>query len=250
MSQSFSLLSYNIQAGIGTQRAHHYVTQAYHQVISTKAKTRNLREIGRFIADFDVVCLQEVDLGGRRAGFTDQTETILSVSGHEHSVKQENRTVSTISRHGNAIFSRFPIRRSEDLKLPGRIGGRGALVAELDMSPVTVIACIHLSLGPLDQMEQLEFLADHLNLPRYDRARKLVCGDFNCGVQTAPIQTFEDQTGLKCLTNTQHKTYPTWSPRSGFDHILINETGNDPKVKVEDAELSDHRAVSTELRLG
>lgn len=249
MSQTFSLLTYNIQAGIGTQRAHHYVTQVYNQVLSTKAKTRNLREIGRFVSNFDVVCLQEVDLGGRRAGFVDQTETVRSASEHPHSVHQENRTVRTISRHGNAILSRFPIRDTEDLKLPGRIGGRGALIAELDMSPVTLIACVHLSLGVQDQMEQLEFLADHLNLPKYDRLRKIVCGDFNCSASSSPLQEFGNRTGLKCLTNTQHKTYPTWSPRAGFDHILSSESGADPKVCVEAAELSDHKAVSGEFRL-
>ena len=249
MSQTFSLLTYNIQAGIGTQQAHHYVTQAYHQVISTKAKTQNLRNIGRFVGEFDIVCLQEVDLGGRRAGFVDQTEIVRSVSDHEHHVHQENRTVRTISRHGNAILSRFPIRSSEDLKLPGRIGGRGALVAELDMSPVTVIACVHLSLGLNDQMEQLDFLADHLNLSRYDRARKIVCGDFNCRVQSRPVRNFEDRTGMRCLTRAQHKTYPTWSPRAGFDHILTSDPITDANVQVEEAELSDHKAVSAEFRL-
>lgn len=247
-SQTFSVLTYNIQAGIGTQRAHHYVTRAHNQIISTKAKQTRLRSIGKFIAGFDVVCLQEVDLGGRRAGFLNQVDIIQEASRHPHCVYQENRAVRTISRHGNAILSRFPVLSCEDLKLPGRIGGRGAIVVELDMEPATVVACVHLSLGPEDQTDQLEFLADHLNLPRYGRARTIVCGDLNCPAQSAPLSRFKEMTGLRTLTSGPHKTYPSWRPRLGLDHILTDAAPQSHEVEVEDAAFSDHRPVSAEFR--
>ncbi|MEM7727640.1 MAG: endonuclease/exonuclease/phosphatase family protein [Pseudomonadota bacterium] len=249
MSQTISVLSYNIQAGIGTQRAHHYVTRAHHQLMSTKAKRQRLRSIGKFVAGFDVVCLQEVDPGGRRAGFQNQGELLRETSRHPYHVHQENRSVRAISRHGNAILSRVPIKNCEDLKLPGRIGGRGALVVELDMEPSTVVACVHLSLGPDDQTEQLEFLADHLNLPRYGRARSIVCGDMNCPAQSAPLNRFREMTGLRVLTSGQHKTFPSWSPRLGLDHILTDDGRSSHQVQVEEASFSDHLPVSAEFRV-
>ncbi|MGB6231804.1 MAG: endonuclease/exonuclease/phosphatase family protein [Litorimonas sp.] len=247
-SRTLSVLSYNIQAGIGTQRAHHYLTRAHHQIISTKAKKTRLRSIGKFVAGFDVVCLQEVDPGGRRAGFTNQGDILREASRHPHHVFQENRAIRAISRHGNAILSRVPIKTCEDLKLPGRIGGRGALVVELDVEPATVVACVHLSLGPEDQTEQLEFLADHLNLPRYGRARTIVCGDLNCPAQSNPLSRFKEMTGLRTLTSAPHKTYPSWQPRLGLDHILTDDGATDHGITVEDANFSDHLPVSAEFR--
>jgi len=249
MNQTFSVLSYNVQAGIGTKRAHHYVTRAHNQLISSKAKRQRLRSIGKFIAGYDVVCLQEVDPGGRRAGFTNQGDVLREASRHSHFIHQENRSVRAISRHGNAILSRVAFKSFEDLKLPGRIGGRGALVVELDMDPATVVACVHLSLGPDDQTEQLEFLAEHLNLPRYGRARRIVCGDLNCAAQSAPLRRFSELSELRPLTSAVHKTYPAWAPRLGLDHILSNNMGLDHQVVVEDVDYSDHRPVSADFKV-
>jgi endonuclease/exonuclease/phosphatase family metal-dependent hydrolase len=247
MTQAFSLLSYNIQAGIGTQRAHHYVTRVHHQLISTKAKRKRLRAIGNFISDYDVVCLQEVDPGGRRAGFTNQGELLSHTSRLPHHVFQENRTVRAISRHGNAILSRIPIKSVVDLKLPGRMGGRGALIAELDMDPATVVACVHLSLGEVDQIEQVECLAEHLTLPRYNRARRIIAGDFNCGVGSMPMKRLMDLCGLRLLTDGTDKTYPAWAPRHALDHILSDDKALDHDILVEDVTLSDHRPVSAQF---
>lgn len=248
MRQSFTVLSYNIQAGIGTQRAHHYVTRAHHQVISTKAKRERLRSIGKFIAGFDIACLQEVDPGGRRAGFSNQGDILSEASGHPHHVYQENRAVRAISRHGNAILSRVPIVSCEDLKLPGRIGGRGALLVEFDMEPATILACVHLSLGPDDQREQLEYLADEMDKPRYGRARKIVCGDMNCAARSGPLSRFSDVSGLRPITGAPHKTYPSWTPRLGLDHILTDDTTIDHQVTVETASFSDHLPVSARFQ--
>lgn len=248
MNQTFSILSYNIQAGIGTQRAHHYFTRAHHQLVSTKTKQRRLRAIGEFVADYDVVCLQEVDPGGRRAGFLNQGDLLREVSHHPHHVHQENRAVRAISRHGNAILSRVAIQSCVDLKLPGRVGGRGALIVELDMDPATIVACVHLSLGQADQLQQVEFLADHLNLPRYGRTRRIVCGDFNCGVKSLPMERLSEMCELRALTSGIDKTYPSWAPRQALDHILSDDKTFEHEVLVEKSTYSDHRPVSAQFK--
>jgi endonuclease/exonuclease/phosphatase family metal-dependent hydrolase len=249
MSQSFSIITYNVQAGIGTKRAHHYLTRAHNQFLSTPTKTRRLKHIGHFLSDFDVACLQEVDPGGRRAGFVNQGDIIRDASGHPHHVFQENRAVQAISRHGNAILSRIPIVRWEDLKLPGRISGRGALLVELDMEPATIIICAHLSLGVDDQIEQMEFLADQLNDRRHGRARKIICGDLNCSPFSAPVQRLMAMTNLQPLTAGRHLTYPAWAPRLALDHIITDDDPtHDHAIKVETPGYSDHRPVSASFR--
>ena len=247
-NETFSVLSYNIQAGIGTTRAHQYLTRVHQQVLSTKAKTRTLRSIGKFCAGFDVVCLQEVDLGGRRAGWANQVDLLKAEARLPHAVWQENRTVRRISRHGNAILSRAAIVSCDDLKLPGKVGGRGALIVELDMEPQTVVVCAHLSLGVDDQTEQMDFLADRLGMPKWKNARKIVCGDLNCGARSVPVQTFADRTGARPITTPQHKSYPSWSPRQALDHILTTDTRSDLNPLVEEATWSDHLPVSAEFK--
>ena len=247
---ALSVLSYNIQAGIGTQAAHHYLTRAHQQLLSTKAKTRRLRAIGTFIGEFDVVCLQEVDLGGRRAGFENQVDILKAASKHRHSVFQENRVVRRISRHGNAILSRVPVLSFEDVKLPGKVGGRGALIVELEMEPQTVVVCAHLSLGEADQTQQLLHIADRLDRTQWRKARIVVCGDMNCGPKAPPIRTFCERTGLHALTTPHHKTFPSWSPRQALDHILAWEAVRKADVRVEPADFSDHRAVSARFPRG
>ena len=106
---AMKLLTWNIQAGIGTSRVLDYLIHAHRQVLHTPSKTIALRNIARVIAPYDVVCLQEIDLGGRRAGFRSQLDVLVALSGHAHIAVQHNRTVPGISRHGNAILSRWPL---------------------------------------------------------------------------------------------------------------------------------------------
>jgi hypothetical protein len=153
------LLTWNIQAGIGTKRYRDYLFHAHRQVIHTAAKTAILREIAREITPYDVVCLQEVDLGGRRAGYRSQIELIAAASGHGFVAVQQNRVIPGVSRHGNAILSRWPLEIVEDLKLPGRVAGRGCLIVDVAGPQRLRVACLHLSLGAADQAAQLAVIA-------------------------------------------------------------------------------------------
>ena len=77
------LLTWNVQAGIGTSRYRDYFLRAHLQLVHAPSKTAILQDIAREIASYDVVCLQEVDLGGRRAGYRSQVEVIAALSGHD-----------------------------------------------------------------------------------------------------------------------------------------------------------------------
>lgn len=231
------LLTYNIQAGIGTNKASDYGTRLHRQVVHTKPKRRILNSIAKMIADYDCVCLQEVDLGGLRAGFNDQGHFLQSESGLPHYISQENRRVPIVSRHGNAIISRFEIDDIKDLKLPGSVRGRGALIATIESKPKTTVVCTHLSLGPSDQQEQLEFIGE--NLPKSGRV--IVCGDLNCAANSPILRSFCERFDLKQLTTAHHESYPSWAPKMAIDHILSNIP---PVSKVEvvplNRPLSDH----------
>ena len=235
-----TLLTWNIQAGIGTARFRDYLLQAHRQVIHTRSKTTTLRRIASAIAPYEVVCLQEIDLGGRRAGFRNQAQAIATGSGHAHLITQENRTVPGVSRHGNAIFSHWPLRLVADIKLPGRIAGRGCLIVDVDGPRPLRVACLHLSLGEPSQLVQLAAIAEVLR----EAPAWAAMGDFNSGAASAPIRAFcAAAGGLPVLSAPA--TYPAWRPRRDFDHIISNAPLS--AYRAESLRLSDHLPVSALL---
>lgn len=233
------LLTWNIQAGIGTARYRDYFLRAHLQLVHAPSKTTTLENIAREIMPYDVVCLQEVDLGGRRAGYRSQVEDIAALSGHDHVAVQENRRVPGISRHGNAILSRWPLAQVRDLKLPGRMAGRGCLVADIEGDHALTVVCLHLSLGRADQGPQLASVAQAVGGARAWAAM----GDFNCGARGAPLEAFCEATGAH-LRRPAPPTFPAWRPTRDFDHIVIGGALSVTHYQCEPLTFSDHRPVS------
>lgn len=238
------LLTWNIQAGIGTSRYRDYFLRAHLQMVHAPSKIATLQSIAEEIAPFDVVCLQEVDLGGRRAGYRSQVEIISALSGHGHVAVQENRRVPGISRHGNAILSHWPLARIRDLKLPGQLAGRGCLVADVEGPHHVTIACLHLSLGRADQVLQLAAIADALQGARAWAAM----GDFNCAGHAPPLASF-CETVAGNLKRPGPPTFPAWRPRWDFDHIVTGGELSVTHYASEPATFSDHRAVSARVTI-
>jgi len=239
------ILTWNIQAGIGTQAVHQYASQVYRQVLHTPAKKRTLKQIANVLKDYDLVALQEVDLGGRRSNFQNQADLLQSYAKFPHAVAQENRVIGRLSRHGNAIFSKHPIIDSQDLKLPGSRSGRGVLITRIDLPTPVYFINTHLSLGLADQHLQTHFISE--NVP-VDGAM-ILAGDMNCGSTSLPMKSLSKSRKLNILTEPHDKSYPSWKPRKDFDHILADEKLGRPKARVVDCNLSDHRPVQTTLTL-
>jgi endonuclease/exonuclease/phosphatase family metal-dependent hydrolase len=239
-----NVLTWNIQAGIGTLHFRDYLLHAHRQVIHTRSKIAALRHIAMAIARYDVVCLQEIDLGGRRAGFRSQVDAIAAHSGHAHVAVQENRVVPGVSRHGNAIFSHWPLGQVCDLKLPGRIAGRGCLIVDVaaPLPQPLRVACLHLSLGAASQALQLAAIAPVLR----DSAAWLAMGDFNCTATSASLGAFCDAAGGS-LPGKPAATYPSWRPRHDFDHIIASRALALARYRAEPVHLSDHLPVSAQI---
>ena len=235
-----NLLTWNIQAGIGTARFRDYLLHAHRQLIHTRSKITALRRIAGAIAPYDIVCLQEIDLGGRRAGFINQVDAIARQSGHGHVAVQENRVIPGVSRHGNAIFSHWPLHVVCDLKLPGPVAGRGCLIVDIATPVPLRVACLHLSLGAPSQHLQLAAIAEVL----CDAPAWAAMGDFNCGARGAPINSFCQATGAHPPV-AGLATYPSWRPRRDFDHILSNRPLAD--YHAQPVRLSDHLPVSARM---
>jgi len=239
------VLTWNIQAGIGTQATHQYASQAYRQVLHTPAKRRTLKQIAKVLQDYDLVALQEVDLGGRRSNFQNQVDILQTYAKFPHAVSQENRVVGRVSRHGNAIFSKYPILEAADLKLPGSRSGRGVLITRIDLPNPIYFANTHLSLGLADQNLQTHFISESVPTD----GTVVIAGDMNCGSNSTPMKSLSQSRKLNILTEPHDKSYPSWKPRKDYDHILADERLGSAKANVVDSVLSDHRPVQTTLTI-
>ncbi|SSY70623.1 endonuclease/exonuclease/phosphatase family protein [Alysiella crassa] len=210
------ILSYNIQAAIASDSYLSYVSRLHRQVFPTPAKRDNLRHIAQYISPFDVVCLQEVDLGGFRNGYENQVNQFLAQTPFTHHVCQINRVVGKLSVHGNLILSKMPLRQVVNTHLPSRIKGRGMLAAAVQMPfGEMVVANVHLSLGAMDQFKQIRFIRE--TLKPYEHV--CLMGDFNCPPEAEQLHLLTDFDYTR-LEDTAH-TYPSWKPSQTLDHIFV-----------------------------
>ena len=125
----------------------------------------HLAELGDFLEScpqlkpFDVILANELDDGCVRSGGKNTAMELAKRLGMNVAFGLEFIELSSEKDpkgfHGNAIFSRWPIRRARILRLPEqynwyfdrqtRIGGRLAILAELDVGGISVgVAAIHL----------------------------------------------------------------------------------------------------------
>ncbi|HRQ64011.1 MAG TPA: endonuclease/exonuclease/phosphatase family protein [Xanthomonadaceae bacterium] len=239
------LLSYNIQAGARVSRYRHYVTHGWKQLLPHREKHRNLELVARAISDFDIVGLQEADTGSLRSGFLNQTQFLAEAAGFPYWSQQTNRDVARLASSGNGLISRFEPTEVLDHRLPGRIRGRGALIARFghDDDALLVINA-HLSLGPQARMRQIEFLCELAEEYRH----VVLMGDFNTRVDSPELRRLFQRGHLR-PPEISPRSYPSWRPQRAIDHILVTDSLKVVEGGVLPLAVSDHLPVSLEVQL-
>lgn len=238
------LLSCNIQAGSSTQRYRDYVSRSWSHVLP-HGKQNNLAAIAELSTGFDIVGLQESDAGSLRSGFTNQTHRIAEMAGFPFWSHQSNRRVGGITHSANGLLSRERPTEILDYALPGRVAGRGVLLARFgEAIDQLTIAVVHLSLGAQSRSKQLDFLAELLS----DAPHAVLMGDFNCGHDAPEMLKLYRHTRLRSPTEFP-ATFPSWKPVRALDHILCSEGLITEPPRALIAGRSDHLAVALELTL-
>ncbi|HTD27799.1 MAG TPA: endonuclease/exonuclease/phosphatase family protein [Xanthomonadaceae bacterium] len=243
------MLSCNIQAGSSTQRYRDYVSRSWSHVLP-HGKRDNLAAIAELCSDFDVVGLQESDAGSLRSGFTNQTHRIAELAGFPFWSHQSNRRVGGITHSANGLLARERPTEILDYSLPGRVAGRGVLLARFGDAGTgkpdhqLTVAIAHLSLGAQSRSAQLDFLAELLG----DALHVVLMGDFNCAHDTPDMQRLYRRTRLQ-PPSTIAATFPSWKPVRALDHILCSEGLAAGPPRALTAGRSDHLAIALELSL-
>ncbi len=237
------LLSANIQAGSSTRGYHDYVARSWSHVLPAGNKRGALDTIAELAGQHDIVGLQEADPGSLRSGFTNQTHYLAERAGFAYWSHQPNRRMGGVASSANGLLSKLEPRTVEDHPLPGRVKGRGVLLASFGADDdALTIAIAHLSLGAQSRMSQLAFIAELLS----DRAHAVLMGDFNCDPDRPEMQRLYAHTKLQPPSSCV-PTFPSWRPRRAIDHMLVTPALSVATMQAMPAAQSDHLALSVEL---
>lgn len=211
----------------------------------------DLARIARTIQDLnvDLVALQEVDRTTGRSGWRDQALEIASLADMHHvygPAMPYDR-----GEYGEAILSRWPILRSENVQLPKISGSepRALLVAEIDTPIVGRVrfGATHLAHDAAnDRLEQARIILNELNdglMPT------ILAGDLNAEPDDPPLRLllgyFEDSHAAN-----PRPTFPAIDPDRRIDYILTSPNDGWRVISFEVISgfvASDHCLVITEL---
>jgi endonuclease/exonuclease/phosphatase family metal-dependent hydrolase len=209
------ILSCNIQAGSRTRAYREYVTRSWSHVLPN-GKRSNLADLSLLASRYDIVGLQECDTGSLRSGFDNQSDTMAEMAKFPFRSHQANRRIGPIASSGNALLSRLEPLEILDYVLPGRLAGRGVLIASFGEGKQRwQLAITHLSLGVRSRNLQCHFLADLFG----DARRLVLMGDFNCEADAPEMQVLYRRTRLQPPPH-RVPTFPSWEPKRSLDHII------------------------------
>jgi len=242
--RTLTLLSCNIQAGARTGSYREYVTRGWSNVLPA-GKRGNLDQIATLVQPYDLVGLQESDPGSLRSGFMNQTHYLAERSSLPFWSHQPNRRVGGIASSANGLLSRLPLHEVLDYPLPGRLAGRGALLARLGHGrDGLAIVVAHLSLGVRSRQAQLTFIAELLS----DIPNAILMGDFNCPPDAPEMEILYRRTRL-VPPAWAVPTFPSWKPQRALDHILTSLPVHARAPQSLPAACSDHLAVTLSVRV-
>ena len=238
-TRRLKLLSANIQAGSSTRGYGDYFSRSWSHVLPAGNKRGALDTIALLAGQHDIVGLQESDPGSLRSGFTNQTH-YLPYWSH-----QPNRSMGGVASSANGLLSKLEPVSVSDHPLPGRIAGRGVLLARFgDDDAGLTVAIAHLSLGATSRLSQLAFIAELL----HDLPHAVLMGDFNCTLDRPEMALLYQRTRLQ-PPSQDVLTFPSWRPQRAIDHILVTDTLTCHSACAVPAALSDHLALSIDLEL-
>jgi endonuclease/exonuclease/phosphatase family metal-dependent hydrolase len=188
------------------------------------------------------VGLNESDPGSLRSGFTNQTHYLAQRGGFAYWSHQPNRSVGGLASSANGLLSKLEPVEVHDHPLPGRVRGRGVLLAHSATARRAAVAVAHLSLGAGSRASQLSFIAELL----HDHPHAILMGDFNCDPDRPEMQQLYKRTQLQPPASCV-PTFPSWRPQRAIDHILTTGDLQVANMEAFAAAYSDHLALAAEI---
>jgi endonuclease/exonuclease/phosphatase family metal-dependent hydrolase len=211
----------------------------------------------------DIVFLQEVQgqhmrRAWRHGNWPAEPQHVFLADGHWLDMAYGRNAVYEHGHHGNALLSRYPILKSENIDISAHVlESRGMLHCELDVpglsQPLHAI-CLHLALTEASRRKQMHQVAERIRAVVPDDAPLIIAGDFNdwrrrsCGY-------LDQELGLREVFDLAHgqpaRSFPAALPMLSLDRIYVRGFGVDSANVLHGRHwrrLSDHAALTAQLR--
>ncbi len=245
MSKVLKVLTYNIHVGMASHNIRHYLLHSWHHLLPHPRRQKNLKKIAHVIEPFDLVALQELDVGSIRSHYVNQVDYLAKAAAFQYAEYQTTRTLGPFAQHSKALLSRFPIHEVKHYALPSRIPGRGVTTFCLgEQENPLFILNVHLSLSKKARNTQLAFIADLIS--NYQHV--IVMGDFNMTPRELSVSPLA-RTHLQIEDEKQILTYPSWKPKKQIDYILLSTSLKQGASGVIPCFFSDHLPLYKEVIL-
>ena len=239
------VLSYNVQVGIATRRAHDYLLNSWKHVFPHADRFDNLDKVARMLRSYDIVGLQEVDGGSLRSSNINLTEYLARQADFPHWHHRVNRRIGRFAQHASGLLSRLEPSLLGEYRLPGLIPGRGVTMARYGhRDHALVVLNIHLALSRRARLGQLGYIAELLQ----EYPHGIVMGDMNCRPDSPEMRQLFRATDLR-EPSEKFATFPSWQPEKNIDHILVTSDLEVTRAEVLNHSYSDHLPISMEVRV-
>lgn len=185
------------------------------------------------LVDADLVLLQEV-LGypSKHAATLEDGPTASQFEYLAHSVWPHfaygKNAVYSHGHHGNAILSRFPIMKWENIDISqSRLERRGLLHAKIQcpgLSQPLHVFSLHLGLFEFDRKKQLHFLASRITKLLGLDSQLIMGGDFNDwrGIASGGFpRELQIKEAFFETQGSYAKTFPNWLPALKLDRVYF-----------------------------
>ena len=238
------LCTHNAQVGIDTRQPSDYLTKSHKHILPCPMRQENLDHIAAGIRDFHFVGFQELDAGSIRSQQINQTAYLAQRADFPFWASRVNRNLGKLGQHALGICAGVAAIRTQEIPLPGRIPGRGALITDFQWhgAPLRIINS-HLSLGKRTRALQMKFLGALCDEVPYC----IVMADFNCSPEMGFLPQWCEQHRLQ-LPEYSPPTYPRWRPKRAIDHIIVSRSLQIEQTWIADFGVSDHRPLAMALR--
>lgn len=208
----------NIQVGLSICCYSDYVICSWLYVLLVGCKCSSLDVIVILVCDYDIVGLQEVDLGSLCLGFINQIYYLVQCVGFNYWSYQLNWCMGGVVFSVNGLLSRLELVEVQDYVLFGCIGGCGVLLVKFgDGVDGLVVVVVYLLLGVGLWMLQLGFIVELL----FDYFNVVLMGDFNCLVECLEMQVLYQKIWLQ-LFGCIVLIFLSWCLDCVIDYILVS----------------------------
>jgi endonuclease/exonuclease/phosphatase family metal-dependent hydrolase len=244
-AESIRIATLNAQSGVETTRGSwQYLITSHKYFLPHSSEA--IRRIADFInsEDLDIITFSEIEGGSFRSKNINQLDLISKFTNLTRRIFFPTVRLSKLFNQGNALSARYPITQTENLRLPGSGEPRylGKAILDIYGTNITIFST-HLSLTEESRSEQLNFIANIINRTR---GPVILTGDFNL----KSFAELEPLNRTRLEKTPEHKTYPSWNPKSPEDMIFFSpEFQLISSYVYKEDKFSDHLPVIAELKL-